>query len=199
MKCHLSVRSSPGSLQGVGCGLPDTALPAERHLVLRADVPVGSLSPPGLSLLLPEHCPGPPHHHTALQPRQEGQALFVCVCVIMSCTYKCLCVNMYDLTHFSCLKILRAGPEGLWPMPAPLAVLCNFLFQLSGLGEGFCTAVQQPLHQQPESESHCKQTGTLQNTEPLSLSVSESALTLCDLSAPESHQEDVERHSAQTD
>lgn len=80
MKCHLSVRSSPGSLQGVGCGLPDTALPAERHLVLRADVPVGSLSPPGLSLLLPEHCPGPPHHHTALQPRQEGQALFVCVC-----------------------------------------------------------------------------------------------------------------------
>lgn len=64
--------------QGVGGGLPDAALPAERHLVLRPNVPVCSVSAAGLPLLLPQHGPGPPHLHTALHPCQEGRYLSLC-------------------------------------------------------------------------------------------------------------------------
>lgn len=60
------------SLQSLGGGFPDAALPGERHLVLGPDVPVCSVSPPGLPLLLPQHSAGPSHHHPALHPCQEG-------------------------------------------------------------------------------------------------------------------------------
>ncbi len=65
-------------MQGVGSGLPDAALPAECHLVLRPDVPLRSISPPGLPLLLPQHCPGAPHHHIALHPLKKGLSLCSC-------------------------------------------------------------------------------------------------------------------------
>lgn len=56
----------------MGSGLPDSALPAECHLVLRPDVLVCSVSPSGLPLLLPQHGSGPPYYDTALHPGQEG-------------------------------------------------------------------------------------------------------------------------------
>lgn len=77
--------------QGVGSGLPDASLPAKRHLVLGPDVPVRSISAPGLPLLLPEHGPGPPHHHPALQPCQEGRSVCTCVCVFV--------LNVYVSVH----------------------------------------------------------------------------------------------------
>lgn len=65
-------------------------------------------------------------------------------------------------------------------MPASLAVLCHFLFQLSGLRERCCPALQQSLHQQPESASYSQQTGTIQYTvSTMFIFVSESGLTLC--------------------
>lgn len=72
---------------------------------------------------------------------------------------------------------LRAGSEGLRPMPAPLAVLRHFFLQLPGLGEGRGAALQQPLHQQPEPQGDRQQTGSQQRAAParlhrLSVSVS---------------------------
>lgn len=59
-------------LQGVGSGLPDSALPAECHLVLRPDVLVCSISASGLPFLLPQHGSGPSYYNTALYPGQKG-------------------------------------------------------------------------------------------------------------------------------
>ena len=85
----------------MGGGLPDAALPAERHLVLGPDVPVCSISPPGLPLLLPQHGPGPPHHHTALHPRQEGLCPFMC----SLCNCSNLCVTPSFVTKRMCLNV----------------------------------------------------------------------------------------------
>lgn len=62
----------PWRLQGVGGGLPDSALPAERHLVLRPDVLVCSISASGLPFLLPQHGSGPSYYNSALYPGQKG-------------------------------------------------------------------------------------------------------------------------------
>lgn len=56
----------------MGGGLPDAALPAERHLVFRPHVPVGAVAAAGLPLLLPQHGAGLADHHPALHTGQEG-------------------------------------------------------------------------------------------------------------------------------
>lgn len=78
-------------LQGVGGGLPDAALPAERHLVVGPHVSVGSVATAGLPLLLPQHGAGPAHHHPALHTGQKGASRHVREGsdVMCGCVYVC--------------------------------------------------------------------------------------------------------------
>lgn len=96
----------------MGSWLPDSPLPAECHLVLRPDVSVRSISPPGLPLLLPQHCSGPPHYYTTLHTCQKGQCRSsqvilwsVPVCSSLTCVLMSECCAKGQKESGRCLRL----------------------------------------------------------------------------------------------